>query len=251
MKCGESLVLSEVMANPPIESKDPARIEAMFSRIAPRYDIANRILSMGFDMSWRRKAVKLAEPSPSAEILDMGCGTGDMMSVVLKRPGFRGRVVGVDLSQPMLDMAKDKLSRIRTDATYTFRHGDTLDGSEAGSTFDLIMTCFGIRNFADLKLAFSEVSRMLKPGGKFLVIEFFALDVEPWYVRLYLKYILPPLGGLISGGRFAYSYLSRSKEHFVNADEFIAMAPEFGLKKLTKKPLTFGIAEIVLFEKEG
>ena len=243
--------MSEVMTGPQMESKDPAKIEAMFSRIAPRYDIANRILSMGFDMPWRRKAVRLADPALGAEVLDMGCGTGDMMSVVLKRPGFRGRVIGVDLSQPMLDHAKRKLAGIRFDGIHMFRHGDALDGSEPDATFDLIMTCFGIRNFADLRLAFSEVARMLKPGGKFLVIEFFALDVEPWYVRLYLKHILPTLGGLISGGRFAYSYLSRSKEHFVSADEFDAMGREYGLKTIARKPLTFGIAEIVLFEKEG
>ncbi len=238
------------MAVPQVESKDTAKIEAMFSSIAPRYDIANRILSMGFDMSWRRFAVRLADPPPAAEVLDMGCGTGDMMSVVLKRAEFRGRVTGVDLSLPMLDIAKRKLSGIRSAGGYLFRHGDALDGSESEATFDLIMTCFGIRNFADLKRGFSEVARMLKPRGKFLVVEFFALDVEPWYVRLYLKYILPPLGGLISGGRFAYSYLSRSKEHFVSADEFGAMGREYGLKTIARKPLTFGIAEIVLFEKE-
>jgi demethylmenaquinone methyltransferase/2-methoxy-6-polyprenyl-1,4-benzoquinol methylase len=237
------------MSIPTGESKDPAKIEAMFSRVAPRYDITNHLLSFGFDMSWRRKGVRMAGPAPDAQVLDMGCGTGDMMAVVLKRKGFGGRVVGVDLSQPMLDIAGRKLSRLKANGSFEFKHGDVLDGGEAEAGYDLIMTCFGMRNFSDLRHAFSEVHRMLKPGGRFLVIEFFAIEREPWFVRLYVKCILPPLGALFSGRRFAYSYLSRSKQDFVSSDEFRGIGEECGLKAISLKPLTFSVSEIVLFEK--
>ena len=111
------------------------------------------------------------------------------------------------------------------------------------------MTCFGARNFADMHRGFSEVHRLLKPGGRFIVIEFFALEREPWYMRFYLKYILPPLGAFISGRRFAYNYLSLSKEHFYKADDFCALGEEHGLKVIGRKPATFAVAEIILFEK--
>jgi demethylmenaquinone methyltransferase/2-methoxy-6-polyprenyl-1,4-benzoquinol methylase len=242
--------MHNVMNMPTEESKDPAKIEAMFSRIAPRYDITNRLLSAGFDMSWRRRGVKMADPSPDARMMDMGCGTADMMSVVLKRHDFKGHTVGVDLSQPMLDLAGKKLGKINTGGTYEFRHGDALSQADTDGSYDLIMTCFGARNFADMNRGFSEVHRLLKPGGRFLVIEFFAMEKEPWYIRLYLKYILPFLGAIISGRRFAYSYLSRSKQGFYMADDFCKLGEEHGLKVIGKKPATFGVAEIIVFEKE-
>ena len=241
--------MHKAMDIPTPESKDPAKIEAMFSRIAPRYDLVNRLLSVGFDMSWRRHGVRMADPATDARVMDMGCGTADMMAVVLKRHGFHGHNIGVDLSQPMLDLADKKLSKIETEGTYEFRHGNALTQNDPDSSYDLIMTCFGVRNFDDIPRGFAEVHRLLKPGGRFLVIEFFAIEKEPWYVRLYLKYILPALGSIISGRRFAYSYLSRSKEHFYRVDEFSDLGETQGLKVIEKKTLTFGIAEIVLFEK--
>ncbi len=241
--------MHKAMDIPTPESKDPAKIEAMFSRIAPRYDIVNRLLSAGFDMSWRRHGVRMADPAPGARVMDMGCGTADMMAVVLKRKGFHGHTIGVDLSQPMLDLAAKKLSNIKTDGTYEFRHGNALTQDDPDSSYDLIMTCFGARNLEDMHSGFSEVKRLLKPSGRFLVIEFFAIEKEPWYVRLYLKYVLPSLGFLISGKRFAYSYLTMSKAHFYRVDEFSELGETYGFKVIEKRSLTFGIAEIVLFEK--
>jgi len=182
-------------------------------------------------------------------VMDMGCGTADMMAVVLKRKGFHGHTIGVDLSQPMLDLAAKKISYIKTDGTYEFRHGNALTQDDPDSSCDLIMTCFGARNFDDMQKGFVEVHRLLRSGGRFLVIEFFAIEKEPWYVRLYLKYILPAAGFLISGKRFAYSYLTRSKAHFYRVDDFCELGETHGLKVVDKRTLTFGIAEIVLFEK--
>ena len=242
--------MHRAMNIPTEESKDTGEIEAMFSRIAPRYDLTNRLLSVGLDMSWRRKGIRMADPSPDARVIDMGCGTADMMAVVLRRPGFKGHAVGVDLSQPMLDIAERKIAGINTGGTYEFRHGDALSQNDPDSAYDLIMTCFGARNFADMHRGFSEVHRLLKPGGRFLVIEFFALEREPWYMRLYLKYILPTFGAVISGRRFAYNYLSLSKKHFYKADDFCTLGKEHGLKVIARRPATFAVAEIIVFEKE-
>jgi demethylmenaquinone methyltransferase/2-methoxy-6-polyprenyl-1,4-benzoquinol methylase len=237
------------MTKPVEETKDPDQIEAMFSRIASRYDLTNRIMSLGFDMIWRYRAVQMANPPNDAKVLDMGCGTADMMAIVMKRKRFHGHLVGVDLSEPMLNYAEKKLTRIRTKATYELRQGNALTMGDADGTYDLVMTCFGARSFSDLSLGFSEVSRLLKRGGRFLVVEFFAIDKEPWIVRLYLRYILPYLGGLVSGGRFAYIYLSRSKVHFVTVDGLIALGAECNLKVVARRPLTLGVANIVVFEK--
>jgi demethylmenaquinone methyltransferase/2-methoxy-6-polyprenyl-1,4-benzoquinol methylase len=150
----------------------------------------------------------------------------------------------------MLELAERKLKRINTAATFELRQGNALALPYGDSMYDLAMTCWGIRNFSDPMRGFSEVKRLLKPGGKFLVIEFYAIEKEPGYVRFYLKYILPPLGGLVTGGRFAYSYLSLSKQKFMTADEFIKMGESFGLTLIGRKVLTFGVAEIILFQKE-
>jgi len=238
------------MSLPVEETKDPAEIEAMFSRIAPRYDLGNRVLSFGRDMAWRRGGVRMAAPADDANILDMACGTADMMAVVMRRKGFHGHLVGVDLSKPMLEVAERKLRRIRTAATFELRQGNALELADANSTYDLVTICWGIRNFSDPKRGFSEVKRLLKPGGKFLVIEFFAIDKEPGYVRFYVKYILPPLGGLVTGGRFAYKYLTLSKQKFMTADAFIEMGEGFGLKLIGRRVLTFGVAEIILFRED-
>ena len=231
------------------ETKDPAQIEAMFSRIATRYDLGNRVLSFGRDMAWRRKGVRMAAPADDANILDMACGTADMMAVVMRRKGFRGHVIGVDLSKAMLEVAEKKLRGIHTRAKYELRQGNVLELPDADSMYDLVTVCWGIRNFSDPQRGFSEVKRLLKPGGKFLVIEFFAIDKEPGVVRFYLKYILPPLGGLVSGGRFAYKYLSTSKQNFMTSDAFIKMGESVGLRLIGRRVLTFGVAEIILFQK--
>ena len=231
------------------ETKDPVQIEAMFSRIAPRYDLGNRVLSFGRDMAWRREGVRMAAPADDANILDMACGTADMMAVMMRRKGFHGHITGVDLSKAMLQVAEKKLRVIRTHAKYELRQGNVLELPDADSTYDLVTVCWGIRNFSDPQRGFTEVRRLLKPGGKFLVIEFSAIDKEPAYVRFYINYILPPLGGLVSGGRFAYSYLSASKQKFMTSDAFIKMGESIGLKLIGRKVLTFGVAEIILFQK--
>ncbi len=241
--------MNRAISSPVEESKDPAQIEAMFSRIAPRYDIVNRLLSAGRDMAWRRLAISMADPSPDARVLDLGCGTADMISVLLKRPGFKGRAVGVDLSKSMLELGEKKLSRVKTEGTYELHQADALNLDYPDASFDMAMATFAVRNLADLDRGFAEMCRLLKPGGKFLVTEFFALNHEPWFMKLYLRYILPFFGGLVSGWRFAYIYLERSKEQFGTADSFIERAKKQGLELAARKELTFGVAEIILLEK--
>jgi demethylmenaquinone methyltransferase/2-methoxy-6-polyprenyl-1,4-benzoquinol methylase len=214
----------------------------MFDRIAPRYDLLNRLLSGGTDVRWRRRAVEFLEMAPPVRVLDLCTGTADLLMEALRRDA-RSRGLGVDLSHGMLVRGKAKLARggYATRAALTGGDGERLPVRDG--RFDAALVAFGIRNVADPVAAMREVRRALRPGGRFVVLEFgmpggaFGLAY-----RFYFRHVLPRLGGLVSGDASAYAYLPASVARFPTPDAFAGLMAEAGFVDVRWRPLTGGIA---------
>jgi len=188
-----------------------ARIRAMFDAVAPRYDFLNHLLSAGADVGWRRRAVRALALRPGERLLDLCAGTGDLgLEALEAEPGLR--VVGIDLARNMLLRGDAK----RGAAPYLFVQGDAERLPVPSGAFDAACVGFGIRNVASLDRALTETARALRPGGRFVILEF-TTPRAPWLRGLYLAYfhhVLPRVGGWVSGRPEAYRYLPASVAEF-------------------------------------
>ena len=217
----------------------------MFTSIAPRYDFLNRLLSVGQDKYWRQRAIDLLDPMENERILDVATGTGDMVIEVAKR-NLSVRIFGIDFSQRMLDLGRIKIARNDYNQAVSLQIGSGECLPFADESFDGVICAFGIRNFADVQLGLREFFRVLKPGGRIVVLEFsipqnqFLNTVYEWYFNL----ILPKIGNIISGHSNAYSYLPESVANFPSQKKFIKWIEKIGFKKVSFSELTFGIVSI-------
>lgn len=218
-----------------------AAVRSMFDRIAPRYDLLNRVLSGGTDVRWRRTAVDLLDLAPPLRVLDLCCGTADLLiEAVGRHPGSGG--LGVDLSQQMLVRGAAKLSRAGYAGRTALVGGDGERLPVRDGAFDAALVAFGIRNVGDPVAAMREVHRALRPGGRFVVLEFsMPGGVFGIGYRFYFRHVLPRLGGLLSDGS-AYSYLPASVARFPSPAGFAALMKEAGFTDVRWSPLTAGIA---------
>jgi demethylmenaquinone methyltransferase/2-methoxy-6-polyprenyl-1,4-benzoquinol methylase len=216
----------------------------MFDRIAPRYDLLNHLLSLGVDTAWRRRAVDLLDLGASARLLDVGTGTGDLLIQALGRwPEPRG--VGVDLSGEMLIRAARKLERRGLGPRSGLVCGDGESLPLAGGSFDGALVAFGIRNMADPGAALRELHRVLRPGGRVVILEF--SDPEGLLgalYRVYFRRILPRVGGWVSGDAGAYAYLPASVARFPGPAEFAAQLERAGFRSVRRRALSLGIAHL-------
>jgi demethylmenaquinone methyltransferase / 2-methoxy-6-polyprenyl-1,4-benzoquinol methylase len=228
--------------------RDPDRVARMFADISPRYDLLNRVLSLGLDGRWRRTAVGMAGAAGARRVLDLATGTGDLAFEFLRCPGFDGDVVGIDFSPEMVDRARRKAAARGNAGRARFRAGDALATGEADGSFDVVSVGFGVRNFQDLAKGLREAHRVLAPGGRLVVVEFFRKKENP-VVRGYLDHVLPRVGRWISGSPFAYTYLRRSKQGFLSPDEFAALLGSLGFAPVTVRTLTAGIAHAIVATK--
>ena len=217
----------------------------MFTSIAPRYDFLNRLLSVGQDKYWRQRAIDLLDPIGNERILDVATGTGDMVIEVAKR-NLSVQIFGIDFSQRMLDLGRIKIARNGYNQAVSLQIGSGECLPFADESFDGVICAFGIRNFADVQLGLREFFRVLKPGGRVVVLEFsipqnqFLKTAYEWYFNL----ILPKIGNLISGHSNAYSYLPESVANFPSQKKFIKWIEKIGFKKVSFSELTFGIVSI-------
>jgi len=217
----------------------------MFTSIAPRYDFLNRLLSVGQDKYWRQRAIDLLDPMGNERILDVATGTGDVVIEVAKR-NLSVQIFGIDFSQRMLDLGRIKIARNGYNQAVSLQIGSGECLPFADESFDGVICAFGIRNFGDAQLGLREFFRVLKPGGRVIVLEFsipqnqFLKTAYEWYFNL----ILPKIGNIISGHSNAYSYLPESVANFPSQKKFINWIEKIGFKKVSFSELTFGIVSI-------
>lgn len=228
--------------NPPEHKKQ--QVEEMFDHIAPNYDFLNHFLSMGVDRLWRRKAVKIVLKYGPSQILDVATGTGDFAIETAKV--IPGEIVGLDLSEQMLRVGEEKISRLRLDHQIRLQKGDSEEMPFPDNSFDAITVAFGVRNFENLEKGLQEFYRVLRPGGVAVILEFSKPRRFPFrqLYRFYFFRILPFIGGLVSRNSRAYTYLPESVMAFPDGQDFLALLAQAGFLRLRQRRLTMGIATI-------
>jgi demethylmenaquinone methyltransferase/2-methoxy-6-polyprenyl-1,4-benzoquinol methylase len=219
-----------------------AAVRSMFDRIAPRYDLLNRLLSAGVDVRWRRAAVDALAAPAGARVLDLCTGTADLLIESLRRDGGQ-QGLGLDLSVEMLARGREKLARRGLGGRSALLGADAAVLPLRTASFDGALVAFGIRNVSEPLLALRETHRVLRAGGALVVLEF-ALPpgVMGRLYRFYFRSVLPRLGGLISGDRGAYAYLPASVERFATPQELAGLMKQAGFLDVASRPLTAGIA---------
>ena len=225
------------------------KVQEMFNGIAPKYDLLNHLLSLGIDKAWRRKAMRELERGAKDRVLDVACGTGDF-SIEALRHGVR-QVVGVDISENMLAVAREKARDKGLEEQLEFLYGDSEQLTFPDENFDAVTVAFGVRNFEHLERGLREMCRVLRPGGRVVILEFSTPDRFPMkqLYRFYFKHILPRVGGVVSGDRGAYEYLPASVFAFPQGDRFLDIMRACGFRDVRRRPLTFGIATLYTGEK--
>ena len=220
------------------------RIESMFDSIAPRYDLVNRLLSLGIDQSWRRKAIAQIEPYKPKTILDVATGTADL-AIMASRLGPE-QIVGVDISEEMLAYGRQKVIDKNLQHMITLQTGDAENLPLEDNSFDASLVAFGVRNFEDLNAGLGEINRVIKPGGILVVLEFSRPEIFPMkqVYSLYSKYVMPRVGGMVSGNAGAYKYLPSSVQEFPDGDDFLEFMQAAGFIDTHCTRLTTGIASL-------
>jgi demethylmenaquinone methyltransferase / 2-methoxy-6-polyprenyl-1,4-benzoquinol methylase len=235
-----------VLGAAPAGAADPQAaaqaVREMFTSIAPRYDLANHVLSMNIDRMWWRRTARIFANTlgrPDARVLDLCCGTGDMAFALRRTAHSSAKIRGVDFSHAMLQRAKAKSAG----TSLRWIEADALRLPFADSSFDLVTAAFGFRNLADYDAGLREIRRVLCPGGECGILDF----GEPGGLmgklyRIYFKHVLPKIGTLISGVKGPYSYLPASVERFPEPAEMLNRMRRAGFGEVSWTPYTFGIA---------
>ena len=222
-------------------------IRKLFDNIAGDYDRLNHILSLNIDKSWRKKAVReIADSAEPVNILDEACGTCDFTIEIAKAAPKDSKVTGIDLSERMLQIGRDKCSK--EGITAELQTGDCEAMPYEDETFDRIGVAFGVRNFENLPKGLTEMLRVLKPGGKLVILELSRPrnPIIRWGYKLYFLKIIPAIGGCVSGNRSAYEYLPSSVLRFPAPEKFMEMMQEAGFEQVRKKSFTMGICHMYL-----
>jgi demethylmenaquinone methyltransferase/2-methoxy-6-polyprenyl-1,4-benzoquinol methylase len=220
------------------------QVQEMFDSIAHRYDLLNRLLSLGIDRSWRKKAIRSFAASHPKIILDVATGTGGLAIEALQ--ANPEKVIGVDISELMLEAGNEKISRLKLNHKIELRKGDSENLRFENNTFDAITVAFGVRNFENLEKGIAEMYRVLKPGGRIAILEFSKPVAFPFkqVYQFYFHTILPVFGRMISNSKNAYTYLPESVKHFPEGEHFTGYLERSGFTQTHIQPLTFGICSL-------
>lgn len=225
---------------------DPVAVNSMFSRIAGRYDLANRLLSGGVDLWWRHCLVSKVRASRPRRVLDLATGSGDVAFALARNLPAETEITGMDFCQPMLDQAtaKQKNTDARA-AKISFRQGDGLNLPCADASFDTVTISFGLRNMADRDRALREMRRVLAPGGHVHVLEF--SQPQPWFAPIYYFYtrrILPAIAGWVTGDRAAYAYLNATIAAYPGHEAMSEELLRAGFREVRVTRMTLGIVAL-------
>ncbi|MDG1698048.1 MAG: bifunctional demethylmenaquinone methyltransferase/2-methoxy-6-polyprenyl-1,4-benzoquinol methylase UbiE [Polaribacter sp.] len=225
------------------------QVAKMFDTISKNYDGLNRIISLGIDIKWRKKVVKIVGKNNPKQILDIATGTGDLALMMSKLAPER--IVGLDISEGMLEVGKEKIAKASLSDKIEMIVGDSEEMPFTDNTFDAITVSFGVRNFANLDKGIKEIARVLKPTGVLVILETSNPTKFPFKqgYKLYTNLFLPIIGKLFSKDKVAYSYLSESANSFPFGQAFNNILEKNGFKHTEHKPVTFGVATIYTARK--
>lgn len=226
--------------------------ERLFNSIAPTYDSLNHWLSLGVDKSWRRRSLRwIVDPSAPQQILDIACGTGDYSIAIARRAHPDTVVTGVDLTEAMLQVMRSKVEKAGLAGRIVAEQGNAEALRFADNRFDRATIAFGIRNFEHREQALREILRVLKPGGRLVILEL-SVPSNPllrWCYNLYFTRLLPAIGGMVSGDKAAYRYLPASVLSFPNKREWMETMRRCGFRNVSHRAYTLGICRLYIGEK--
>ena len=231
----------------PYESSDLTKkkqVEQMFDNISPKYDLLNRVLSMGIDIQWRKDVIKMVKASHPQTILDIATGTGDL--AIMMGQNTDAKITGLDLSSGMLEVGRKKVKEANLDHRIEMVQGDSENLPFPDNTFDCITVSFGVRNFENLEKGLAEINRVLKPGGTFIILEFSyptSFPMKQLYT-FYSKNILPIIGKMVSKDQSAYTYLPDSVRAFPHGEEMKSILKSVNFNQPIDKKLTLCLASI-------
>jgi len=228
-----------------------AEVEQMFDKIAPKYDLLNRVLSLGIDISWRKKALNYLRAGQPKEILDVATGTADVAIMAAKMLNPT-KVIGIDIANLMLDFGRTKIKNEGLENVIALETGDSENLRFAENSFDAVTVAFGVRNFENLEKGLAEMLRVLRPGGRVVILEFSKPHIFPFkqLYNAYFKYVLPLIGRLTSRDIRAYTYLFESVQVFPEGNDFLHILTKLGYQNPVCERLTLGICSIYSATKQ-
>lgn len=223
------------------------QVERMFDSISPKYDLLNRVFSMGTDQSWRRKVMRLVAQEPVERLLDVATGTADLALMAAKQVEH---VVGADISEGMLSHGREKVRKAGLEERIELVRGDAAELPFPDGTFDVVTVAFGVRNFEDLERGVRGMVRVLRPGGRLFVLEFSRPrgSISPFY-RFYFHRVMPFIGRMISKDSAAYTYLPASVDAFPEGAAFEGVLRANGAREVRSERLSGGIATLYIARK--
>ena len=231
------------------KSSKKTQVRQMFDRISNQYDLINRIISGGVDVKWRKNLVTLLVPNKPEKILDVATGTGDLALALAKTKATE--IVGIDISQGMLDIGKKKIKKSQWHKKIKMEIGDSEKISYPANSFDAVTVAFGVRNFENLDKGLLEIQRVLRPGGDLIILETAVPQkiILRQFYNFYTHFIIPIIGWLFSHDKYAYQYLSDSANAFPFGKAFNNILAKNGFIAIEDIPQTFGVASIYRAKK--
>ena len=240
-KYAHELVMPDVAS----DLSKKTQVAEMFNNIAHRYDFLNRFMSAGIDVGWRKKAIKELVSLRPKVVLDVATGTGDV-ALLTQKILHPNKIIGIDISEGMLALGREKIEKLNLQRTIELQLGDSENLTFEDNYFDAVTVAFGVRNFENLEKGLKEILRVLKPRGKFVVLECSKPQKKgiKGFYNFYMNKIMPNFGSILSGNKQAYLYLNNSVQAFPEGQQFLNIMNEAGFTQTYLQTLSLGVCTI-------